>query len=116
MVGYKNPPIEHQFKSGWEGGPGRPKGSKNFSTILEEFLGEATEVEKDGRKLIAKELFCWNLLTQAMTAVEPKDRLAASKEIMDRMEGKPSQTNINQYQDAEGNSVNVNVTIGGKNE
>jgi hypothetical protein len=38
-VGYRKPPRQHQFKPGQSGNPkGRPKGSKNESTILREIL------------------------------------------------------------------------------
>ena len=36
-VGYRHPPKEHQFKPG---NPGRPLGSKNFSTIFDEAISE----------------------------------------------------------------------------
>jgi hypothetical protein len=40
-VGYGKPPRAHQFKSGQSGNPkGRPKGSKNESSILKEVLSE----------------------------------------------------------------------------
>ena len=36
-VGYKKPPLHTRFKKGQSGNPsGRPKGSKNFSTLLAE--------------------------------------------------------------------------------
>ena len=40
-VGYGKPPRAHQFKAGQSGNPkGRPKGSKNESTILKEVMNE----------------------------------------------------------------------------
>ncbi len=39
-VGYGRPPRQHRFRQGQSGNPkGRPKGSKNESTILREILG-----------------------------------------------------------------------------
>jgi hypothetical protein len=35
------PPAKHQFKPGWEGGTGRPKGVRNWATILRE-IGDKT--------------------------------------------------------------------------
>jgi Family of unknown function (DUF5681) len=41
QVGYGKPPRAHQFKAGQSGNPdGRPKGSKNESTILREVMNE----------------------------------------------------------------------------
>jgi hypothetical protein len=41
QVGYGKPPRAHQFKAGQSGNPnGRPKGSKNESTILKEVMNE----------------------------------------------------------------------------
>jgi Family of unknown function (DUF5681) len=49
-VGYKRPPIQHQFKKGNRANPrGRPKGSKNIVTIIREKLGEKVKVREGGR-------------------------------------------------------------------
>jgi hypothetical protein len=50
-VGYGKPPQEHRFKSGESGNPkGRPKGSKNESTILRELLSEKISLrQSNGR-------------------------------------------------------------------
>ena len=50
-VGYKKPPLHTRFKKGQSGNPsGRPKGSKNFSTLLAEALNEPVVVTEDGRR------------------------------------------------------------------
>ena len=55
-VGYKKPPRHTQFKPGQSGNVrGRPKGAKNFATVIEEELQVPIEVtEKGKRKRISK--------------------------------------------------------------
>ena len=50
-VGYKKPPLHTRFQKGQSGNPrGRPRGSKNFSTLLTEALNEPVVVTEDGRR------------------------------------------------------------------
>ena len=50
-VGYKKPPLHSRFQKGQSGNPrGRPRGSKNFSTLLTEALNEPVVVTEDGRR------------------------------------------------------------------
>ncbi|MGA0570045.1 DUF5681 domain-containing protein [Variovorax sp. VNK109] len=50
-IGYKSPPKATQFRKGTSGNPrGRPKGSKNFMTLLEQELSEPIVVNEDGRR------------------------------------------------------------------
>ena len=51
-VGYKKPPLHTRFQKGQSGNPSgrRPKGSKNFSTLLAEALNEPVVVTEDGRR------------------------------------------------------------------
>ncbi|NWF35890.1 DUF5681 domain-containing protein [Mariprofundus sp. KV] len=50
-VGYRRPPKGGQFKKGQSGNPnGRPKGSKNFMTILAKELNQKVVVNENGKK------------------------------------------------------------------
>jgi uncharacterized protein (UPF0216 family) len=50
-VGYKKPPLHTRFQKGQSGNPrGRPRGSKNFSTLLADALNEPVVVTEDGRR------------------------------------------------------------------
>ena len=55
-VGYGKPPRHTRFKKGQSGNPrGRPRASKNLSTLLTEVLNErVTVAENDGRRKITK--------------------------------------------------------------
>lgn len=55
-IGYKNPPKNTQFKKGESGNPaGRPKGSRNVKTILNEVLAAEIPVTIGGKtKIISK--------------------------------------------------------------
>jgi hypothetical protein len=55
-VGYGKPPVHTRFKKGSSGNPrGRPGGSKNLGTLLNEALNErVVVVENDRRRKISK--------------------------------------------------------------
>jgi hypothetical protein len=55
-IGYKKPPRDTQFKPGQSGNfKGRPKGAKNFATVIEKELRTSIEVTENGkRKRITK--------------------------------------------------------------
>ena len=103
MTEHRQPPVEHRFKPGQSGNPnGRPKGAKDWRTIFNERL----DMIENSREKIADVV-----ITKAL-----EGDLASFDRLADRTDGKAPQSIINQYQDAEGNSVNVNVTIGGTSE
>lgn len=52
-VGRGHPPVEHQFKKGNKGGPGRPKGSKNHDTKLKERFETKRTVKINGVEQVA---------------------------------------------------------------
>lgn len=50
-VGYRRPPKKNRFKKGQSGNPkGRPKGSSNFLTLLEQELEKSITITEDGKK------------------------------------------------------------------
>ena len=57
QVGYKRPPVHSRFRKGSSGNPkGRPKGTKNLSTDLNEVLQERITVrEGDRNKRMSKQ-------------------------------------------------------------
>ena len=50
-IGFRRPPVSGRFQPGKSGNPkGRPKGSRNFLTLLEQELNKSISVTENGRK------------------------------------------------------------------
>jgi hypothetical protein len=59
QVGYKKPPLHTRFKKGQSGNPrGRPRGARNFSSVLDDALSQRVLVTENGRsrKISKREL------------------------------------------------------------
>lgn len=65
-VGRGRPPLHTRFKSGGQGGPGRPKGSKNRETLFKEAFDTPRPVTIEGRRkrMTAQELGYRQLATR----------------------------------------------------
>jgi hypothetical protein len=56
-VGYGNPPEHTRFKKGMSGNPkGRPKGTRNLATVLEQTLRERVVINENGTRRIVTKL------------------------------------------------------------
>ena len=70
-VGYSRPPKHSQFKKGRSGNPrGRPKGSRNFSTLVKNELKEPVIVNEHGRRkqLTKTEVIAKQVVNKAVAA------------------------------------------------
>jgi Family of unknown function (DUF5681) len=70
-VGYGKPPRHTRFKKGQSGNPrGRPKGSKNLTTLLTEALNEPVLVAENGgrRKITMRQAIIKQLVKRSATA------------------------------------------------
>jgi hypothetical protein len=84
-VGYGKPPRHPGFQKGRSGNPkGRPKGSKNFATLLTEALDEKVQVTEDGkrRRVTKRELVIKQLVNKSASA-----DLRAIKQLTDIVQG-----------------------------
>lgn len=73
-VGYKRPPVGTRFQPGQSGNPkGRPKGSRNFGTVLDKELDTRITVTENGkRKKITKLEAAAKQLANKGAAGDPK--------------------------------------------
>jgi len=75
VVGYRRPPRRSQFKPGLSGNPkGRPRGSRNASTLLDEALKERVTVSENGRRRNVSKLEV--ILTQLVNTAAKGDHRA----------------------------------------
>lgn len=69
-VGYGRPPKASRFQKGQSGNPkGRPKGKRNFSTVVQMVVNEPMTIVKNGKvkRLCAQEVLIRKLLNDAVS-------------------------------------------------
>ena len=73
-VGYGRPPVNRQFKPGQSGNPrGRPKGSKNFGTMIAKVLSSPLQVREKGKtRTLTKQEGMIEVMTNKALAGDPK--------------------------------------------
>ncbi len=84
-VGYKKPPNHTKFQKGQSGNPnGRPKGSRNMSTIMQEVLGRSVIIRQNGRerRVPLREAFVHRLAGKTLEG-NTRDMIALMKAIRD---------------------------------
>lgn len=99
--GYKKPPKEHQFPKGVSGNPrGRPKRSKNMSTIMRDALARPVVIKEYGkeRRVAFREAFVRKLAIKALEG-STRDMIALMKAMHDYLPEtiEPDQTPITRY-------------------
>jgi hypothetical protein len=95
-VGYGKPPEHSRFKPGQSGNPrGRPKGSANLSTLLEQALDEKVVVNENGRrrKVTKADAIATQLVNKAASADFRAISLVFA--LRDRQRGAPDQATNN---------------------
>lgn len=78
-VGYGKPPASNQFKKGKSGNPkGRPRGTRNLFTDLEEVLSKKVSVFENGKKknVSAQMATIQRLCEKALMGDQKIDRVA----------------------------------------
>ena len=91
-VGYGKPPRHTRFKKGQSGNPrGRPSGSKNLKTLLNEALNERVVVAEEGgrRKITKREAIVTQLVNRSASA-----DFRAIKILLDMVRDIESQTEL----------------------
>lgn len=100
-VGYGKPPQHTRFKQGESGNPtGRPKGSKNLTTLLEKELKQRVVVTENGRRrsITKQEAMVKHLVNKAVSGDRPLMQLLLDqiRLLESRVASNPSGTSLDE--------------------
>lgn len=91
-VGYKKPPKDSQFKKGQSGNPnGRPKGTKNTLSLIEQVLNEKVFIREGGtqKEVTKTEAVVMRMAQKAMEGdIKAVERLLKYSEAIDKRNDK----------------------------
>jgi hypothetical protein len=101
QVGYGKPPQHTRFRQGESGNPtGRPKGSKNLTTLLEKELKQRVVVTENGRRrrITKQEAMVKHLVNKAVSGDRPLMQLLIEeiRLLEARAASSPSGTNLDE--------------------
>jgi Family of unknown function (DUF5681) len=101
QVGYGKPPQHTRFKKGESGNPtGRPKGSKNLTTLLEKELKQRVMITENGRRrsITKQEAMVKHLVNKAVSGDRPLMQLLLEeiRLLEARAASSPSGTNLDE--------------------
>jgi hypothetical protein len=101
QVGYGRPPQHTRFKRGESGNPtGRPKGSKNLTTLFEKELKQRVVVTESGRRrsITKQEAMVKHLVNKAVSGDRPLMQLLLDeiRLVEARAASSPSGTNLDE--------------------
>ena len=101
QVGYGRPPQHTRFKKGESGNPtGRPKGSKNLTTLLEKELKQRVMITENGRRrsITKQEAMVKHLVNKAVSGDRPLMQLLLEeiRLLEARAASSPSGTNLDE--------------------
>ena len=101
QMGYGKPPQHTRFKKGESGNPsGRPKGSKNLTTLLEKELKQRVVVTENGRRrsITKQEAMVKHLVNKAVSGDRPLMQLLLDeiRLVEARAASSPSGTNLDE--------------------
>ena len=90
MVGYKDPPKEHQFKEGNNANPNGRGGVPSFKTVLSKYLSGELDIDdpitQKKMKVTVQDALMLKKIGMAL-----EGNLQAINSIEDRVDGKPEQ-------------------------
>jgi hypothetical protein len=100
-VGYGKPPPHTRFKKGESGNPtGRPKGSKNLTTLLDKELKQRVVVTENGRRrsITKQEALVKHLVNKAVSGDRPLMQMLLDeiRLLEARATSSPSGTNLSE--------------------